>query len=320
MTTLQEKSELLFFYDSKYSMPNGDPFTGEQRYDDATKQILVSDVRIKRFIRDYLYDLDSKDYLIYVINELDPNVKKASASAARMSLLKKYILKDEIAEAKKKADKDFSENRYALQQCIDVRLFGGISTEKKENINLTGPVQFALLNPSLNKVDLRMHQVTSVFASDTSKGQGTIGTSSLVPYALMQIHGWINPFAAKHTALEQKDVETMLRTLWDSVGNANTRSKSNQNSLLLLQVVYENKTDKLYGCDRMVKVKGTKREEEWRGMDDFKWDFSGLAKADDSDKVKEIRYYTEDSEIEATLKDFSKTKKMSLVDYASSTV
>ena len=55
MSTLQEKSEIIFLYESKYSMPNGDPFTGEQRYDEETKKVLVSDVRIKRFIRDYLH-------------------------------------------------------------------------------------------------------------------------------------------------------------------------------------------------------------------------------------------------------------------------
>ena len=50
------KSEILFLYESTYSMPNGDPFTGEQRYDDETKKALVSDVRIKRFIRDYFVE------------------------------------------------------------------------------------------------------------------------------------------------------------------------------------------------------------------------------------------------------------------------
>lgn len=32
------KSEILFLYESTYSIPNGDPFTGEQRYDDETKK------------------------------------------------------------------------------------------------------------------------------------------------------------------------------------------------------------------------------------------------------------------------------------------
>ena len=50
--SIQHKSEILFLYDSTYSIPNGDPFTGEQRYDEETKKILVSDVRIKRYVRD----------------------------------------------------------------------------------------------------------------------------------------------------------------------------------------------------------------------------------------------------------------------------
>ena len=43
------KSEILFLYESSYNIPNGDPFTGEQRYDEETKKILVSDVRMKRY-------------------------------------------------------------------------------------------------------------------------------------------------------------------------------------------------------------------------------------------------------------------------------
>lgn len=60
-----DKSEILFLYESSYSVPNGDPFTSEQRYDEETKKILVSDVRIKRFIRDYF---DEQGEVVYVID------------------------------------------------------------------------------------------------------------------------------------------------------------------------------------------------------------------------------------------------------------
>ena len=55
-----KKSEILFLYETSYNIPNGDPFTGEQRYDEETKKILVSDVRIKRFVRTYLEDARSE--------------------------------------------------------------------------------------------------------------------------------------------------------------------------------------------------------------------------------------------------------------------
>src|SRR5690606_4333059 len=107
--------------------------------------------------------------------------------------------------------------------------------------------------------DLRMHQNTSVFASDVSNSGGAIATSSLVPYSLNQIHGWINPFSAELTSLTDGDVSKMFKALWESINNANTRSKSNQSSILLLQIVYANKTDKVYGTDRLVSISSDKR-------------------------------------------------------------
>lgn len=36
-----KKSEILFLYETSYNIPNGDPFTGEQRYDEETKKFLL---------------------------------------------------------------------------------------------------------------------------------------------------------------------------------------------------------------------------------------------------------------------------------------
>ena len=236
-STVQNKSEILFLYESTYNIPNGDPFTGEQRYDEETKKILVSDVRIKRYIRDYLIEQRNKDgkpiFEIYVWNDISEATGKESGSAARMKSLKKKYEKDETI----KTGKEINATKL-LQKCVDVRMFGGISTEEKDAVNLTGPVQFALLNPSLNEVELRMHQNTSVFVSSVEKSRGAIGTTTVVPYAINQIHGWINPYSARYTNLSDDDVRIMLKVLWESINNANTRTKANQNSLLLLQIIY----------------------------------------------------------------------------------
>lgn len=300
MNTKIEKSEILFLYESKYSIPNGDPFTGEQRYDEETKQVLVSDVRIKRFIRDYfiekneLLKSEGKEdkYEIYVFNDksqIEEGSKESGASARMQSLWKKYI-------PKKPAKKELETAALGLlKKCIDVRLFGGISTEKDAAVNLTGPVQFALLNPSLNKTDLRIHQNTSVFSSSADKSRGAIGTTSVVPYALNKIHGWINAYSALQTDLTQDDINEMLSALWNSVNNANTRTKSNQNSLLLLQIVYSSPVNKIYGTDKAIKLISEKEEEQIRDFDDYSLDFSMLKTIADSEKVKEIRFYTENS-------------------------
>ncbi len=313
MSTIQEKSEIIFLYESKYSMPNGDPFTGEQRYDEETKKVLVSDVRIKRFIRDYLHNIGKT---IYVINDKEQAEGKESGSAARVKGLRTLFKeKLEIAEkeAKEKKDKTFNPNFFILKECIDVRLFGGISTETGGNVNLTGPVQFALLNPSLNSVDLRMHQNTSVFSSDVTKSGGAIGTTSLVPFSLNHIHGWINPFAAELSGLKDEDVKAMFKALWESINNANTRSKSNQSSLLLLQLVYANKTDKVYGTDKLISYTSEKRDEQFRDVTDLSFNFDALKEVIASDKIVEVRYYSESKDIKDKLSTIGgKMKELSL--------
>jgi CRISPR-associated protein Csh2 len=309
MSQLTEKSEILFLYESTYSIPNGDPFTGEQRYDEETKKILVSDVRIKRFIRDYLFETGNN---IYVINDKSQIAEgsKESGASARMKGLRAKFGKDEDVVKALKGEASIK----LLQKCIDVRLFGGISTEEKEAVNITGAVQFALLNPSLNSTELRMHQNTSLFSSSADKSRGSIGTTTVVPYALSQIHGWINPYNAKSSGLQEEDVSVMFQALWNSINNVNTRSKSNQNSILLIQIVYTGQNQKLYGADRFIKIKSDKQDEQIRNMDDYTLDIDGLKLAAESVKVSEIRYFTEIATIESQISALgnNKIKKMNL--------
>lgn len=299
MSTTIEKSEILFLYESKFSIPNGDPFTGEQRYDEETKKILVSDVRIKRFVRDFFIEKNllaqnegkEPKYEVYVFNDksqVAEGSKESGASARMQSLWAKYY------PSKKPGKKEIESAALDLmKKCIDVRLFGGISTEKDAAVNITGPVQFALLNPSLNKADLRIHQNTSVFSSSADKSRGAIGTTTVVPYALNKIHGWINAYSAIQSSLTQEDIDELFIALWESINNANTRSKSNQNSLLLLQIVYQNATDKIYGTDKSIDITSEKELEQIRDIEDYTFVLDKLKEVASSDKVKEIRFHTE---------------------------
>ncbi len=296
-----EKSEILFLFESKYTIPNGDPFTGEQRYDEEIKKVLVSDVRIKRYVRDYFIEqnyLTPNKYEVYVFNDKSQVAEGSteSGSSARMQALwKKHFDKK---PGKKEIESAATE---LIKKCIDVRLFGGISTEKDAAVNITGPVQFALLNPSLNKSDLRIHQNTSVFSSSADKSRGAIGTTTVVPYAINQIQGWINPYSGKLSGLNEEDINELFKAMWNSVNNINTRSKSNQSSVLLLQIVYKEPNDKLYGTDRLINIESDKEDEQIRSMEDYAFNFDKLKEIASSDKVKEIRFYSEIDEIKNKL-------------------
>ena len=306
--TMLKKSEIIFLYESSYSIPNGDPFTGEQRYDEETKKILVSDVRIKRFIRDYLNEKGEEIYVILDRSNASDKGSETGSSARIKSLRLKY------------PDKKGND---LLKECIDVRLFGGVATEKEEKnskekdikpSNITGPVQFAILNPSLNSVDLRMHQNTTVFPSSMSNDQGSIGTTTVVPYSVNQIHGWINPYSGINSGLKESDIETMLKALWESINNANTRTKSNQDSLLLLQFVYSGNDKKIYGADQLIKInpKNNKDEEGIRNLNDFDFDFTKLIEISNSDVIESIRFYSEIPQIKNVFKNKNKFEEIVL--------
>ena len=294
-----KKSEILFLYETSYNIPNGDPFTGEQRYDEETKKILVSDVRIKRFVRTYLEDIEGEH--IYVSDKTGADKKDSKGVLTYIAQNKEWNprQKTDIAEI--------------MKGLIDVRLFGGISTltnndtknikvNKKEctngHVQFTGPVQFAALNPSLNRVNLRMHQNTSHFTSNEDNAQGAIATTTLVPYSVVQIHGWINPTVAKSTDLKEDDLQKMFKALWYGTGGEGSsfsRSKVGQDSLLLLIIDYKENFDKLYGVDRTIKLVPNEslKDEQIRSMDDYTLDFSKLKDLAKNDKIEKIRFYTE---------------------------
>lgn len=314
---IKHKSEILFLYDSKYNIPNGDPFTGEQRYDEETKKILVSDVRIKRYVRDFL---DTKGETIYVIGDKSFAEGDESGSAARIkSLQNKFATELEEAEklAKDKKAK-FSKAMFVMKQCVDVRLFGGIATGVGDAVNMTGAVQFALLNPSLNRTNLRMHQNTSVFSSSAEKSQGAIGTTTLVPYSIVQIHGWLNPKVAEKTGMMENDLKLLCEGLWYGTsgdGSSHSRTKAGQNSILLLEIIYSESNKKVYGIDQLIKIKAKeegKKDEQIRSMEDFDFDFTELFEKAKSDKISKIKFYTEAEAIKKKLEDKDKFEEVLL--------
>ena len=105
----------------------------------------------------------------------------------------------------------------------------------------------------------------------------------------------------------------MFKALWESINNANTRSKSNQSSLLLLQLVYKNKTDKIYGADKLISYTSDKRDEQFRDVADLEFNFDGLKEVMASEKIMEIRYYSESKAIKEKLSKIGdKLKELSL--------
>ncbi len=233
------KKELLFYYESRQN-PNGDPgFENQPRLmPDGT--IMVTDVRIKRTIRDYAKSKYG-DTLFVDFGD-DGGAVKADERA-------KEILGGSLKDAiKGLAVKTF-----------DVPLFGGLVTirgEKGGSQKLTGPVQFAI-GRSVNQVQILNPMITGRFvgkekksesqdAGEEQKQHRTFGKFYAVDYALIKIQGAVNPsnlgeYLEDAAVVEnfKKAESKLFYSLWEGTNALITRSKFPQRSIFLLEVTYD---------------------------------------------------------------------------------
>jgi len=162
-----------------------------------------------------------------------------------------------------------------LNECIDIRLFGGVIPLEKDSITYTGPVQFKI-GRSLHRVTMKHIRGTGAFASDAKNKQKTFREEDILPYSLIQFYGIVNENAAKHTSLTEDDLRLMLEGMWNGTKSLISRTKAGQVPRLLLKVNYSKKNYHIGDLDRMVKLVTSIPPENIRGPDDFQLDISEL--------------------------------------------
>lgn len=208
-----KNSEILFLYDAQSCNPNGDMDNeNKPRMDYDTSINLVSDVRLKRYIRDYLESVKGLDIFV-------------TSSAANA--------KDRYKQLK---DKNMKHT-----DLIDVRMFGAVTAD--DDIvggHMTGPIQFNW-GYSLHPVELID---SSTITSSFSSGQG-VGKDYRLHYSLIAFSGSINANVAnsdKGTHLTDDDVQLFDEAVLQSIPLARTRSKIGQFPRLYLRVEMKDNT------------------------------------------------------------------------------
>jgi len=278
MGYLKERSEFLFLYDIKDANPNGDPLDeNKPRVDEETGQVIVTDVRLKRTIRDYLSTVKKLDVFIVEMKDKNGNLRTKE---------------DRTGDFGDDPDK-------ILNACIDMRLFGATTAIKGKTITWTGPVQFKF-GRSLHKVDGPvLFKGTTVMPSKEGKKQGTFREEWIVPYALISFHGIANEYAAETTHLTEDDINLMIEAMWNGTKNLITRSKFGQVPRLLLRLIYKEGSDFYIGdLDKLIKWIPEKdlREEQVRDITEGTLDVSELLKSVEKhqDKISRIEFAVHD--------------------------
>ncbi|NNV07628.1 type I-B CRISPR-associated protein Cas7/Csh2 [Geobacillus sp. C56-T2] len=275
---VKQRSELLFLYDVQWANPNGDPVDGNKpRIDEETGKNIVTDVRLKRTIRDYLYDYRQQEIFVREIAQDDEYIQDAKARA------EDFLVKDgEKLDKSKLTLREMKKiiNDEVLRQCIDVRLFGVTlpiekNQKEKSSITHTGPVQFKM-GQSLHRVKMEYIKGTGAFASGGQMTQKTFREEYVLPYSLIAFYGMINEAAARFTGLTEEDVELLTEAMWEGTKNLISRSKVGHVPRLLLRVVYQEPYFHIGELDKYISLHTEKAEEEIRDVSDYVLDVSRL--------------------------------------------
>lgn len=310
-----KNSDILFIYDAKMCNPNGDPDDENRpRMDVETSRNIVTDVRLKRYLRDYWYEkgegvfvstvegktVDATKRLAYWISEYVLQRPEMTAQRANAEKIMNQLKNNETIKASDIVNLISSEEDI-LRSFLDVRLFGAtmlIKDEKKgQSYTFTGPVQFNW-GYSLNKVEMiYSNTITSTFAGRTRGGEeeeyGTMGNDYRLYYSLLAFHGIISAERAKHTKMTESDVFKLEEALIKAIPLQATRSKIGQYPRLLVRVQYVDGETFIGDLRRYLKLN---KDEGLRDITEFVLDISELNRklSENNDRIELIRVWQDD--------------------------
>ena len=271
MSDLAKHSEILFLWDAKMTNPNGDMLNDNApRYDESDRKAVVSDVRVKRTIRD---DLQYRKGKTVFVN----NAEQVQSAETRFTELRNAL-----------NEKD---DKKVFLSCIDNRLFGGVAP--KSNLQIIGTVQFSWAK-SLNETETILSQGTGAFGKDNSLNK-TFRTDNYIPYGLFAMYGTINSLNAAKSNASEEDVADMLDSMWQGTKLLNSRRKVGQKPRMLIRVIYKD-TYMIGLLDELVKI-DNENSQQLRAFSECELNFSALARSlkNMSQKIEKVVVFYDDS-------------------------
>ena len=208
MKVLQNKIDFTLLITAKNANPNGDPLNGNRPRENYDGLGEISDVCIKRKIRDRLQDMGEKIFV-----QSDERCDDAFDS------LRARAEGNEAIKAISKG-KNTDRDEYAKTACaewIDVRSFGQVFAFKGDSVSVgvRGPVSIQQA-VSVSPVDIVSMQITKSVNSEggkEGKASDTMGMKHRVEFGLYVINGSINCQLAEKTGFTDEDAEKIKQAL-----------------------------------------------------------------------------------------------------------
>ena len=200
MNSLTKKIDFVLFVSVRQANPNGDPLLGNMPRTDYEGYGEISDVCIKRKIRNRLQDMGHEIFV-------QANDRIDDTYASLEDRFKAYF-------TTKQSDEEVA--AAACQRWIDVRSFGQVMTFQKRALGIRGPVSVSL-GKSLSPVDVITMQITrstNGMASESGKRSAdTMGTKHFVDFGVYKITGSMNCYFAQRTGFSDEDAQLIRQAL-----------------------------------------------------------------------------------------------------------
>lgn len=224
MNAIRNRYDFVLLFDVTNGNPNGDPDAGNMpRTDPETEKGLVSDVSLKRKIRDAV--LIEKTSLDNGTPEPGYDIYIRHHGVLEQLHRKAYEAEGLDLEAKGREEKVQNVDRARAWMCqtfYDVRTFGAVMSTGVNCGQVRGPVQLTFgrsIDPvaTLEQTIVRKAVATQREADSQidkhDQVTGTMGRKSLVPYGLYRAHGFVSPHLAADTGFSQEDLDLLWRLL-----------------------------------------------------------------------------------------------------------
>lgn len=208
---IKNKIDFVAFVSVENANPNGDPLNGNRPRTNYDGYGEISDVCIKRKIRNRMQDILEESNSVFVQSEdrADDGCGSLSERAEKT-----------LGKGNNKTNKEEYMQR-ACEKWVDVRSFGQLFAFKDQNglsVGIRGPVSLHLAT-SCDPIEINSMQITKSVngGKADSKGSDTMGMKHFVDFGLYKIKGSINVQLAEKTGFDEKDAELLkecLRTLF----------------------------------------------------------------------------------------------------------
>lgn len=207
---ITNRYDFVYLFDVTDGNPNGDPDAGNlPRIDPETGQGLVTDVCLKRKVRNYVAQTkgDGDGFKIYVKEKavLNQQHNLSYVNAGMKPESKKLPKKEE--DAKKITD-------WMCTNFFDIRTFGAVMTTEVNAGQVRGPIQLTF-SRSLDPVVTAEFAITRCAVTNDKdlEKERTIGRKFNIPYGLYRGYGFLNASLAQQTGFTEDDLALFKEAL-----------------------------------------------------------------------------------------------------------